>query len=199
MSGTSATDILSGKAVLEGIGIRETRQTINAQPRGELVMPPSSDLPQPQQAAANRPADWPEDPDIKAAEIANQPRKEGITIAELANRFDLPIKVTSGIDPADENMEFTKGKKNRRLTREEMRESTRERIIAQQTRAASAAGGLDAPPTSHLAVAELDAEQAEAITREEVPESRFGRLFGGGGRGSTNRDEVDAFEPKSQL
>lgn len=200
MSGTSAVDILTGKAIAEGIGIRNETPRINAQPRGELVMPPSADLPEPEEVASNRPEDWPEDPDIKAEqERAAILRDETLSIGEVITALGIPgVRVKRDDGLTDTERQFQQSQRaGNRLTREEMRELTRDRIIRQQKLAATAAGGLDSPPNSHLAVSELDADQARAISVEEVPEGRFGRFFRRRNTATSDETLDDALAPKS--
>lgn len=196
-SSTNALDIMSGRALARGIGLREDIPEINAQPRAELVIPPSRDLPSPENVAQNRPEDWPEDPDILAAKEREKARQEPLTVAEIfANSGFRNVRVVSediAIDPSQAFREEAKNPDNR-MSEEEMRELARERLIAQQEEAATNSGGnLAAPPTSHLVVTELDHKEAVAISKEAVPGGRFGSWFGRRGR---SPDEHDAFTPK---
>ena len=196
-SSTNALDVMSGRALARGIGIREDVPEINAQPRAELVIPPSRDLPSPEDVAQNRPQDWPEDPDILAAKEREKARQEPLTVAEFfKNSGFRNVRVRSEDIAVDPSQAFRQEVKNpdNRMTEAEMRELARERLIAQQEEAATnSVGSLAAPPVSHLVVSELEHEEAQKINKETVPGGRFGSWFG---RRGQSADKPDAFTPK---
>ncbi len=62
---------------MHGIGLRDgTEKQIEYRERSPLVIPPSRNLPPPEQAGAGRPDAWPVDPDVKRRKAAAAKRKE---------------------------------------------------------------------------------------------------------------------------
>lgn len=74
------------RGIMEGLGLKSGNETeINYQERAPLVIPPSRDLPPPQQpgaAIANNPA-WPKDPDIERAKLEQAQAKNRNVQAEI--------------------------------------------------------------------------------------------------------------------
>lgn len=74
------TKIIRG--ILEGIGLRRDGAGINYQERAPLVIPPTHDLPPPEQssaAVANNPA-WPKDPDVQRAKLEKKLERERASV-----------------------------------------------------------------------------------------------------------------------
>jgi len=67
--------ILQG--VMRGLGLRDgSEPQIDYRERSPLVIPPSRDLPQPQQAGTGQPPAWPADPDVKRRKEATKKRNK---------------------------------------------------------------------------------------------------------------------------
>ena len=64
-------------AVMRGLGFRSANEKpIEYRERSPLVIPPSRDLPPPQQTGAGRTPAWPSDPDVRRKQAAAEKRKQ---------------------------------------------------------------------------------------------------------------------------
>jgi hypothetical protein len=73
----AAPDVKVLRHILYGLGLRRNESGIDYRERPPLVLPPARDLPPPQlDAAANKAAGWPDDPDVKLARQMKQSKRK---------------------------------------------------------------------------------------------------------------------------
>lgn len=91
------------RGVLEGLGLERDGKQIDYHERPPLVVPPTRDLPLPEQAGAvvnNNPA-WPKDPDIERGKVMKKQERQRTASDESSPEWNhlLPDQLTPGGDP----------------------------------------------------------------------------------------------------
>jgi hypothetical protein len=90
--------------ILSGLGLRRDGAGIDYRERPPLVLPPSRELPPPEQTQAKKETGWPDDPDVRQARAMKEARRKRKPHVEgVDDRPLLPSQYSSPAPPAPDD------------------------------------------------------------------------------------------------